>query len=157
MVLFVSEEEDTFTLSKQVMESKKALLEKCGGRHHVLCGPSSNRTQVAELLQKIEVMVEDNADEVFLPQVNYDLFERKMPREVSETRRMNEKKLQHSLLKQKKRYESRLKDLEDKLNLYITEKVPKEGFRKRKSSLDIPPTSKHKLLKNRKNILKRIE
>ncbi|XP_062304634.1 GTPase IMAP family member 4-like [Osmerus eperlanus] len=137
MLLFVSEEEDTLTLSKQVMESTKTLLEKCGGRYHVLCGPSSNRTQVTELLQKIEVMVEDNADEFFLPQVYYDLFERKMPREVSETRRMYEERMKQSLAKQKQRYEWQLKNMED---LYKTEMKAKEGLRKRRSSLDIPLT-----------------
>ena len=97
---------------------------------------------MSKLLQKIDVMVEDNADEFFLPQVYYELFESKMPREVSETRRMYEEKME----KQKQRYECLLKNMEDELNWYKTEKVPKEGLRKRnrKSSLDIPSTSKHK-------------
>ena len=79
--------------------------------------------------------MEDNADEVFFPQVSFELMERKMPRE---------------------KYP--LKNMEDDLNLYEIEKVPKEGLRKRerKRSLDIQPTSKHKLL-NRWNILKRNE
>ncbi|XP_062303861.1 uncharacterized protein LOC134008481 isoform X2 [Osmerus eperlanus] len=87
-------------------------------------------------------MVEDDTAEFFLPQVNYELMESKMPREVSKIRRMYEEKLKQSLEKQKQRYEYPLKNMEDELNLYKTEKVPKEGLRK--SSLDIPPTSRGK-------------
>ncbi|XP_062304635.1 GTPase IMAP family member 4-like [Osmerus eperlanus] len=118
MLVFVSEteEEDKVTPFEQVKESTRDLLEKCGGRHNVLCGPTSNRTQVSELLLNIEGMVKDNADDFFLPQVYYELFER--------TRTT---------------YEDREEKLKQSYELQLTQTKANTELRKRRNSMDVSP------------------
>lgn len=135
MVLFVSETDEDCAPSEKVLRSAGGLMEKCGGRYHVLCGSTSNRTQVSKLLQKIERMVDDNTDEFLIPEVYYELMERKMPKEVTELRRVYEDRLE----KCKQKYELRLKEKEEELHLLKTENAAKEGLRKRRSSTDIRP------------------
>ena len=122
MLLFVSETEEEYnvTPSEQVMESTRDLLEKCGGRHHVLCGPSSNCTQVSELLQKIDGMVKDNANDFFLPQVYYELIER-----------------------MRTTYEDREEKLKQSYKLQLTQTKANTELRKRRNSMDVSPECKH--------------
>ncbi|XP_067115687.1 GTPase IMAP family member 7-like [Osmerus mordax] len=114
MLVFVSEtdEEDKVTPFEQVKESTRDLLEKCGGRYHVLCGPTSNRMQVTELLQKIEGMVK--VDDFFLPKGYYELFER--------TRTT---------------YEDREKKLKQSYELQLTQTKANTELRKRRNSMDV--------------------
>ncbi|XP_067115688.1 GTPase IMAP family member 7-like [Osmerus mordax] len=129
MVLFVSETEKNKYAHSNVIESARGLLEKCEGRYHVVCGPTSKPMQVSEFLQKIDKMVERNSDEVFLPRVYYELFEKK--RRTYEDR---VEKLKHENM----RYENRLKELEQEIDWYKTERMHKEGMRRRKSMERLP-------------------
>lgn len=54
------------------------ILDKCGGRYHVLqrstCGSSP---QISELFKKIDDLVEENRGEFFIPQAYYELIQQK--------------------------------------------------------------------------------
>ncbi len=54
------------------------ILEKCGGRSHVLQRSAcESPTQISELFQKIDNLVEENRGEFFIPQVYYELIQQK--------------------------------------------------------------------------------
>ncbi|XP_042581242.1 GTPase IMAP family member 2-like [Cyprinus carpio] len=65
------------TIRKHVQSAEK-ILEKCGGRSHVLqtsaCG---SQTQTSELFQKIDSLVEESRGDVFIPQAYYELIQKK--------------------------------------------------------------------------------
>ncbi len=73
IVLFVCDE----GVEKPSIKQHK-ILDKCGGRYHVLqrssCGSSP---QMSELFRKIDDLVEENRGDVFIPQAYYELIQQK--------------------------------------------------------------------------------
>ncbi|KAJ8391704.1 hypothetical protein AAFF_G00086540 [Aldrovandia affinis] len=80
VLLFTCEEElpRGSTIEEHIGKEKALqwLVKQCGGRYHVLNNAhGSPRTQVTELLERIEEMVEENGGDFYLPQVYHDIIE----------------------------------------------------------------------------------
>ncbi|XP_067230345.1 GTPase IMAP family member 4-like [Chanodichthys erythropterus] len=61
-----------FNIQSYFQKAKK-ILDKCEGKAYVL----DSRSKISELFTKIEDLVEENCGDVFLPQVYYELIQRK--------------------------------------------------------------------------------
>ncbi|XP_018610444.1 GTPase IMAP family member 4-like [Scleropages formosus] len=137
LVLFVCEDElrDT-TIEDHIQKSGKALerlLEQCENRYHVLNISSNSRTQVTELLKKIEEIVQENCGDFYIPPVYYELIESKIPRDLREVKVMYEKREEEL----KQTYKRKTADLEKKLEWEKRGNELRGGLRKRRSSFDL--------------------
>ncbi|KAG7462054.1 hypothetical protein MATL_G00198510 [Megalops atlanticus] len=140
MVLFTSEEELRDTAIEERIEkegeSLRWLLEKCGNRYHFLSSaPDCPRTQVTELLKKVEQMVEENCGDFYLPQVYYDIIESRTPRELTELRVKYEEREEQLKQRFRKKEEEMKKKFEEEFSRRENELMS----RKRSRSIDIPP------------------
>ncbi|KAJ8371864.1 hypothetical protein AAFF_G00299020 [Aldrovandia affinis] len=141
VLLFTCEEELPWggTIEEHIGKEKALqwLVEQCGGRYHVLNNAhGSPRTQVTELLERIEEMVAENGGDFYLPQVYHDIIESRTPREYTDLRLKYEEREQQLKQRWRKREEELQKQIEE---LSKTDSEPKQGMRKRRDSLDIPP------------------
>ena len=144
IVLFVCKDEmDTSTIDQQVQGAKK-LIDKCEGRYFILQYDSD----VTELLQKIEDMVEENHGDFLMPQVSYEEPEKRMPSGTAEQIEMHEKR-EEELEQQHKRecekmeldFREQLGKLEQEINDYKT-----GGTMKRSDSKEfLTPNSEFKV------------
>ncbi|KAL1005876.1 hypothetical protein UPYG_G00065060 [Umbra pygmaea] len=136
MVLFVSEAEEKCTNIEQdqTFERAKTILSKCGERHHYFEFGYST-AQISELLNKIDAMAGENEDEFLIPQVYYELLESKMPRDMTELRRMFEDR--EANLKQRNKRE--LKEMEEELKKYREAEKVQEHLKRVDSSKLLPP------------------
>ncbi|KAI1888200.1 hypothetical protein AGOR_G00182570 [Albula goreensis] len=133
------------TVEEHIAKEKhlQRLVEKCGNRYHFLSNVSGcPRTQVTELLGKIEEMVAENGGEFYIPQVYYDIIESRTPKEYTDLRREHEEKVW--LLKERwRKREEELKKENEELKKHNKELYKGEsesrGLRKRRSSLENPP------------------
>ncbi len=78
IVLFACDEGVKETTIREHVHSAEKILDKCGGRSHVLqrssCGSSP---QISELFRKIDDLVEENRGDFFIPQAYYELIQQK--------------------------------------------------------------------------------
>ncbi|XP_066518912.1 GTPase IMAP family member 9-like [Hoplias malabaricus] len=86
MVLFLCDEEVEEPAVRQYIQKANRLLEKCGNRHYVL----RSEDQVPGFLQEIDKMVEGNCGDFFLPQMYYEYMQSKIPKNITEMKKMYE-------------------------------------------------------------------
>lgn len=103
IVLFLCDENvENATIEYNIQKADK-LLEKCRDRHYVM-RESESETQVHELLNEIDSMVEENLGDFFLPQVYYEVIQSKIPQDIRELEKKYREK--EAILKQA--YQKRL-------------------------------------------------
>lgn len=73
IVLFACDEGVGEFAIKAYFPKAKKILEKCKGRTYIL----EKHSKISELLKKIEDLVEENCGDAFIPQMYYELLERK--------------------------------------------------------------------------------
>lgn len=87
IVLFACDEGVEETTIRKHIHSAEKILEKCGGRSHVLqMNICESPTQISELFQKIDSLVEDSRGDFFIPQAYYELIQKKTLEASGETR-----------------------------------------------------------------------
>ncbi|KAK3557043.1 hypothetical protein QTP70_024260 [Hemibagrus guttatus] len=124
VVLFLCEGDiDKSTIKERIQKAEK-LLEKCGGRHCVM-RLSESETQVQGLLKEIDSMVEENADDFFLPQVYYEVMQSKIPQDIRELKKTYEDKIE--MLKQ---------GYQNRLNMYKAQTEEETLLKRRRGSMD---------------------
>ncbi|MBN3326092.1 GIMA4 GTPase, partial [Atractosteus spatula] len=142
IVLFTREDELTDTTIEQHIDRRgkelQCLVEKCGNRYHVLnIKNRGDRTQVTELLEKIEDVVAGNYGQYFTTDIN-QLYteletysreteelrqrEEERQRETEEQRqREEERQTETEELRQKQKYERREREREEELRQRLEE------------------------------------
>ncbi|XP_016119770.1 GTPase IMAP family member 2-like [Sinocyclocheilus grahami] len=78
IVLFTCDEGVEEPAIRKHIHSAEKILDKCGGRSHVLQRSAcESPTQISELFQKIDSLVEENREDFFIPQAYYELIQQK--------------------------------------------------------------------------------
>ncbi|XP_072538907.1 GTPase IMAP family member 7-like isoform X2 [Salminus brasiliensis] len=86
MVLFLCDKElGDLPIQDHIQKASK-LLDKCDNRYYTL----RSETQVPEVLEEIEKMVEGNCGDFFLPQIYYEYMQKKIPANIAEMKKMYE-------------------------------------------------------------------
>ncbi|KAJ8393785.1 hypothetical protein AAFF_G00057000 [Aldrovandia affinis] len=151
VLLFTCEEElpQGGTIEEHIGKEKALqwLVEQCGGRYHVLNNAhGSPRTQVTELLERIEEMVAENGDNFYLAQVYHDIIESKTQRKYTDPKLEYEERVQQLEYEEREqqlqpRWRKREEELKKQIEeLRKTNSELKQGMgkRKRRHSIDVP-------------------
>ncbi|KAJ8393786.1 hypothetical protein AAFF_G00057010 [Aldrovandia affinis] len=149
VLLFTCEEElpRGGTIEEHIGKEKALqwLVEQCGRRYHVLNNAhGSPRTQVTELLERIEEMVAENGGDFYLPQVYHDIIESKTQRKYTDPKLEYEERVQQLEYEEREqqlqpRWRKREEELEKQIEeLRKTNSELKQGMGKRRRSIDVP-------------------
>lgn len=112
IVLFACDEGVEETTIRQHIHSAEKILEKCGGRSHVLqMNTCESPTQISEIFQKIDSLVEDSCGDFFIPQAFYEMIQKKT-QEASGATRLSQRR--GSLLTDTPNFNKHKGDSEDK-------------------------------------------
>ncbi|XP_060724698.1 GTPase IMAP family member 4-like isoform X2 [Tachysurus vachellii] len=120
VVLFLCEGDVEESTIKEHIHKAEKLLEKCRGRHCVM-RLSDSETQVHGLLEVIDSMVEESLDDLFLPQVYYEVMQSK----IKELEKQHENKIET------------LKQLyQNRLSMYRNQTEEEPLLKRRRGSID---------------------
>ncbi|XP_041959066.1 GTPase IMAP family member 4-like [Alosa sapidissima] len=123
MVLFVCKDEMEKSVIDRHVQGAKKLTDKCEGRFFIL----ERDNEVSHLLQKIEDIVEQNCGDFLIPQVYYEVFEKRMPSGIVEQSKMYERREEEL----KEKYKEKLQKMEAERD---------KALRRRGSFELLPPT-----------------
>lgn len=93
IVLFVCQDKvDTAVIDQHVQKAKK-LIDKCGGRSFIL----HTGTKVSSLIKRIEGIVDENCGDFLIPQVYYEVFEKRIVEQHETCEKIKQELKQHKM------------------------------------------------------------
>ncbi|KAG5278845.1 hypothetical protein AALO_G00103350 [Alosa alosa] len=137
MVLFVCKDEMDESVIDWHVQGAKKLIHKCQRRYFIL----QRDSQVTELLQKIEDMVQYNCGDFLIPQVYYEAFEKGMPSELTKLTEMYETREEKLNQRHRRKLEEKESEFREQLARLQQEEIT--GTMKKSGSFGLlPPNSK---------------